>query len=189
MWCFSVNDECIVQLYWDRNEAAIGETSRLYGHALQRIARRFLRSMRDIEEILNDTYLAAWNSIPPQRPINFFAYLSKLCRYLALGRVDYNNAQKRNAVVVELSTEMELCIPDTHHAYTPESLELTSLLNDFLTGLPTRKRRIFILRYWYAYSVEDIAVFTGVTKTNVTTILHRTRRDLKDYLNEEGIEV
>lgn len=185
----SMDDKAILLLFWERNQDAIVETSRSYHHLLRQIAGRFLRSIRDIEEILNDTYLAAWNSIPPQRPENFSAYLCKICRYLALGRVDYNNAQKRTAVIMELSTELEQSIPDTLRAYTPEASELTILINDFLTKLPDRQRRIFVLRYWYAYSIEEIATLTGVSRTNVTTILHRTRSSLRKFLEKEGIGI
>lgn len=185
----SVDDKAILLLFWERNQDAIVETSRSYHHLLKQIAGRFLRSVRDIEEIINDTYLAAWNAIPPQKPENFSAYLCKICRYLALGRVDYNNAEKRTAVVVELSAELEQSIPDTLRLYTPEASELTILINDFLTKLPGRQRRIFVLRYWYAYSIEEIAALTGVTRTNVTTILYRTRNDLKIYLGKEGVEI
>lgn len=184
-----VDDKAILQLFWERNQDAIVETSRSYNHLLRQIAARFLRSIRDIEEILNDTYLAVWNTIPPHRPENFSAYLCKICRYLALGRVDYNNAQKRTAVVMELSAELEQSIPDTLRAYSPEASELTILINDFLKKLPSRQRRIFVLRYWYAYSIEEIAALTGVSRTNATTTLYRTRCGLKKYLDKEGIEI
>ena len=107
-----MEDETIVELLYRRDEGALEELEGKYGPGLLRLAGRFLKSREDVEEAVNDTWLAAWNTIPPQRPEHLFAYLARLCRFAALGQVDRLTAQKRSATVVELSGELEQCLPD-----------------------------------------------------------------------------
>lgn len=184
-----MEDSKIIALYWLRNENAIRETDRVYGRKLHTLAERILHSPEDAEESVSDTYMKAWDTIPPQRPQYFFAYLAKICRNFALGRLDWQNAAKRKAEVVTLTQEMELCIPDPSHDRRLEGEEIGRVLNGFLESLSRESRMIFLRRYWYADSIQDIARRFGVTQSKVKTQLHRTRRKLYDYLQKEGIYV
>ena len=184
-----MNDEQILDLYWARNEEAIACTDRVYGHRLQGLAYRILLRWEDAEESVSDTYLKAWQTIPPQRPAYFFAYLAKICRHLALGRLDWANAAKRKAEVVSLTREMELCIPDALSDWQAEDREIGHLLNEFLATLPQESRTIFLRRYWYADTVAEIARGLGISQSKVKTSLHRTRGKLRGFLEKEGIRV
>ena len=120
-----MEDEKIIDLYWERKDEAIMETQAAYGRQLQTIAQRIVQSYEDAEESVNDTYLAAWRTIPPKRPKYFFAYLAKICRNFAFGKLDWLDAARRKAEVVTLSEEMELCIPDTSRDSAAEGREIT----------------------------------------------------------------
>ena len=131
-----MEDEKIVQLYWDRDERAIPETAAKYGSYCTSIAQNILGSAEDAEECVNDTYLGAWNAIPPARPAHFFAFLAKLCRNLACNRLDWLNAAKRRADVVSLTDELAACVPGADGGREQALRELGGLLSDFLRGLP-----------------------------------------------------
>lgn len=184
-----MEDKKIIDLYWARNEDAIAETDAAYGRPLHTLADRILRSPEDAQESVNDTYFKAWETIPPQRPNYFFAYLAKICRHFALGKLDWKNAAKRKAEVVELTREMELCIPDESRDRELERKEMGRLLNGFLAGLSVESRRIFLRRYWYVDTVAEIAQRYSISESKVKTQLHRTRKKLSDYLAKEGIAV
>ncbi|MBE6981684.1 MAG: sigma-70 family RNA polymerase sigma factor [Ruminococcaceae bacterium] len=183
-----MEDEKIIQLYWDREEEALSQTQAVYGSRLHGLARRFLEE-EDAREAVNDTYLAAWNSIPPQRPTHFFAYLAKLCRNRCLNLLERCSAQKRSAQVVELTREMELCIPDKGTLPDSDSRELGEWLNAFLAQLPKERRVIFLRRYWFGDSVAQIASQLGITQSKVKTGLHRTRNQLRTYLERKGVSL
>lgn len=184
-----MTDDQIIDLYWARNEEAIACTDHAYGHKLQSLAFRILSRYEDAEESVSDTYMKAWQTIPPQRPVYFFAFLSKICRHIAFGRLDWQNAAKRNAELVSLSDEMQLCIPDRGWERTMEGQEIGHLLNEFLATTPKESRIIFIRRYWYADSVTEIAKRFGISESKVKTSLHRTRGKLRVFLEKEGITV
>lgn len=184
-----MTDEQIIGLYWNRNEDAIRQTDAVYGRRLYVLSDRILRSGQDAEESVSDTYMRAWETIPPLRPNYFFAYLAKLCRNFSLMRLEWNTAAKRSADVVSLTQEMEACIPDRSHERKLEGEELGRLLNRFLEGLSLDSRLIFLRRYWYLDSIREIAAKYGITESKVKTQLHRTRKKLKQYLEGEGITV
>lgn len=184
-----MTDEQIIGLYWNRNEDAIRQTDAVYGRRLYVLSDRILRSGQDAEESVSDTYMRAWETIPPLRPNYFFAYLAKLCRNFSLMRLEWNTAAKRSADVVSLTQEMEACIPDRSHERKLEGEELGRLLNRFLEGLSLDSRLIFLRRYWYLDSIREIAAKYGITESKVKTQLHRTRKKLKLYLEGEGITV
>lgn len=184
-----MTDDQIIDLYWARNEEAISYTDHVYGHKLQSLAFRVLHRHEDAEESVNDTYMKAWQTIPPQRPMYLFAFLAKICRHLALGRLDWENAAKRKAEVVSLSDEMQLCIPDQGWERTLEGQEIGHLMNEFLAVTPKESRMIFLRRYWYAESVSEIAERFGISQSKVKTSLHRTRGKLKTFLEKEGVSV
>ena len=184
-----MDDSKIVALYFERNPAAVQETEAAYGPKLHRLALGILGSREDAEESVNDTYLAAWRTIPPQRPSLLFPYLAKICRNAALGKLDWQNAKKRKAEVVALTQEMEQCIPDELAGRSMDQAELGRILNRFLEKLSEENRRIFLRRYWFADSIRDIADRFGISENTVRVRLHRTRSKLRAYLEQEGITV
>lgn len=184
-----MEDAQIIELYWARNEQAIRETDAAYGGKLHRLAERIVESREDAEESVSDTYLKTWQTIPPTRPSYFFAYLAKLCRNFAFGKLDWNNAAKRQGDIVSLTAELELCIPDSRLEIRMEGEELGRMLDDFLAGLNRESRMIFVRRYWYTDSIAQIAARYGISESKVKTRLHRTRAKLYDYLKKEGIDL
>lgn len=184
-----MNDASIIALYFRRDEAAIRETERAYGGKLHGIAQRILSSREDAQECVSDTYLKAWDTIPPQKPKAFFAYLAKICRNFAFGRLDWKQAAKRNGDVIALTEELEACIPDKCAEGAWERKELIRALNAFLEVLPQESRRFFLRRYWYGDSIGEIASRYGVSESMVKTRLFRTREKLRAHLQKEGIGV
>lgn len=182
-----MTDAQIIALYWERKEEAIRETEVAYGRKLYAISDKILHSAQDAEESVSDTYMKAWETIPPQKPQFFFAYLAKICRNFSLSRLQWNAAAKRNAEVVSLTQEMERCIPDRSYKREPEGEELGKLLNRFLDSLSPENRLIFMRRYWYTDSVREIAARYHISQSKVKTQLHRTRKKLQQFLEREGI--
>lgn len=182
-----MEDKKIIDLYWARNEDAIAETEAVYGAKLWTLAERIVQCHEDAEESVSDTYMKAWETIPPQRPNYFFAYLAKICRHFALGKLDWKNAAKRKAEVVALTQEMEQCIPDTSRDGAMAGKEIGRILNRFLETLTPENRCVFLRRYWYVDSIAEIAARYGISESKVKTQLHRTRAKLRTYLEKEGI--
>lgn len=186
-----MNDNEIVALYWARAENAIAETARKYGSYCRYIAFHILDSHEDSEECVNDTYLRAWNCIPPHRPAALKTFLGKITRNLALDRYAQQTAQKRgggqNARIFD---EMRTCLPSPESPEEHiEALALTALLNRFLSSLTPEKRKIFLRRYWYFSSVKEIAAEYHISESKVKMSLLRTRNELKNLLTKEGISV
>ena len=184
-----MTDVQIIELYWARNEDAIKETDLVYGRRLHHLANKIVQNFDDAQECVSDTYLKTWDTIPPQRPNYFFAYLAKLCRNFALGVLDWKSAAKRKGEVVSLSAEMEACIPDPQHERKLEGEELGEILNRFLESLSYENRVIFLRRYWYLDTTREIAERYGFSESKVKTQLHRTRTKLHTFLEKEGIRV
>lgn len=182
-----LEDAQIIQCFWERDQAALQETAQKYGARLHQLAMRILGNREDAEECVSDTYLQAWRTIPPQRPEHLFAYLAKLCRFNAFGKLDWQNAKKRKAEIVELTAEMECCIPNPGEARRLEGAEIGRLLSSFLKELPKESRLIFLRRYWYADSILAISQRYGISESKVKTNLFRTRNKLRAYLEREGI--
>ena len=184
-----MNDEQIIQLFFTRNEDAIRQTDDRYGAKLTRLSENIVGSREDAQECVNDTYFKAWDTIPPTKPVHFFAYLAKICRHLAFDRLDWNNAAKRKAEVVALTQEMEECIPGTWLEEELTNAEISSLIGDFLRKQPADTRMIFVRRYWYGDSVSEIALRYEISQNAVMMRLSRTRSKLAAYLKKEGIRV
>ena len=182
-----MEDTQIIDLFFSRDQQAIQQTEKKYGRLCYHIAWNILSSREDAEESVSDTYMKAWENIPPTKPTFFYAYLAKICRFLAMGKLDWNNAAKRKAEVVELSDEMENCIPDLSREIQIQSQELGALLNEFLGTLSPENRQIFMRRYWYAESIAEIAQRFHLGESNVKTKLMRTRNALRSFLEKEGI--
>lgn len=182
-----MEDTQIIDLFFSRDQQAIQQTEKKYGRLCYHIAWNILSSREDAEESVSDTYMKAWENIPPTKPTFFYAYLAKICRFLAMGKLDWNNATKRKAEVVELSDEMENCIPDLSREMQIQSQELGALLNEFLGTLSPENRQIFMRRYWYADSIAEIAQRFHLGESNVKAKLMRTRNALRTFLEKEGI--
>jgi len=184
-----VEDAKIIDLYFARSEDAICQTDAVYGGKLFSLADRILHNAQDAEESVNDTYMKTWETIPPCRPTYFYGYLAKICRHFALGKLDWKTASKRKAEVVSLTDEMELCIPDKRKEAELEAKEIGRLLNIFLESLSQESRVIFLRRYWFCDTIAEIAQRYGISESKVKMRLLRTRVQLADYLNKEGITV
>ena len=186
-----MDDTKIVQLYWDRNEQAIPATADKYGRYCASIAQNILGNKEDAEECVNDTYISAWNSMPPHRPSILSTFLGKITRNLSFNRYKYNTANKRGggeaALVLD---EIEELVSGTDNV-EQEVLrkELVKAIDAFLDGLPDNKRRIFVCRYWYFDIVSNIASRFGMTENNVSVTLNRLRLKLHNHLLERGFEL
>ena len=186
-----MQDKEIIALYWARDQRAIPETSRRYGSYCAAIARNILASCEDAEECVNDTWLGAWNAMPPHRPSVLSTFLGRLTRNLAINRWRFLNTEKRGggetALVLEELTD---CVSDSDDVEGAiEQRELVSAINDFLRKLPEQKRNIFLCRYWYSESVVDISARFGMKENAVSKTLGRTRTALRRYLTERGFEL
>ena len=179
-----MNDEQIIQLFFTRNEDAIRQTDDRYGAKLTRLSENIVGSREDAQECVNDTYLKAWDTIPPTKPIHFFAYLAKICRHLAFDRLDWNNAAKRKAEVVALTQEMEECIPGQWQEADVRSAEISRLVGSFLWKQTADNRMIFVRRYWFGDSVSEIALRYEISQSAVLM-----REKLAVYLKKEGFQV
>lgn len=183
-----MEDSRILELYWQRDEQAILQTKQRYGGYCFRIAASVLENQWDAEEVVADTWVRAWNSIPPNRPVHFKQYLAKITRNLAINIRLAQNAQKRKGDQVALALEeLEECIPSHETAEGHlEAAELKKAISGFLRTQPAREQGIFLRRYFYLESTQQIAGCYGIKEANVLQILSRTRRKLKAYLQKEG---
>lgn len=180
-----MEDRAIIDLLWHRNEDAIEALTRCFGHRLQRLAQNILSSDADAQECVNDTYLAAWNTIPPQRPEPLAPYILRLCRNIAISRLRSATAQKRSAYELSLS-ELDEAIGTNTLEQTLSSRELGRAIDRFLDTLSRENRVIFLRRHWYGDSVAEIAKNLQLSESNVSVRLHRIRQKLKVYLIKEG---
>ena len=184
-----MEDAKIIDLYFARNEDAICQTDAAYGRKLFSLADRILHDAQDSEESVSDTYMKTWETIPPKSPAYFYAYLAKLCRHFALGKLDWKSAAKRKAEVVSLTDEMALCIPDKQKESEVNAKEIGRAMNVFLDNLSQESRVIFLRRYWFCDTIAEIAERYGISESKVKMRLLRTRNQLADFLKKEGIPV
>ena len=184
-----MEDEAIVALYWQRDQGAIAATADKYGSYCAAIARNILGSPEEAEECVNDTYLSAWNAMPPHRPARLATFLGKLTRNLAINRYKHLRADKRGGAQGVLE-ELGECLSGSEDVSGAlEARELVAAINDFLGRLPAKKRGIFLCRYWYADPIAQIARRYGMKEGAVTVLLGRLRRQLKDELTERGFSL
>ena len=181
-----MTDEEIISLYFDRSEEAIAATQRKYDGYCRAIVGRILGSARDAEEIISDTWLKAWLSIPPNRPKDLKLYLAKIGRNLALNRLRDGRAAKRGEAADAVLEELREVLGENTTEETVNAKELQTAVNRFLRQLPERECNVFIRRCFYAESAEEIAARYGLRPNTVTVSLHRTRKKLREYLVKEG---
>lgn len=184
-----MHDKDIVALYWNRDESAITETSNRYGKYCFSIAFNILSNREDAEECVNDTWMNAWKSIPPQRPNNLSTYLGKITRNLSFNRYKLMRAKKRGMGTIEIAlSELDSCIPNHMDLQQFEDeFVLVNVIEAFLRRQPRIERNIFVGRYWYLYSIHDLAKFYQMSESKVTSLLFRMRGKLKKYLEKEDI--
>lgn len=183
-----MEDERIVELYWERNENAIRETEMKYGKYCYVVAYNILHSHEDSDECVNDTWNGAWNAMPPEKPTKLQGFLARITRNIAISRYRYDSAQKRGAEVESAIDEYWECIPN-REASIEDEFVMKQAIDGFLASLDTKARVIFMRRYWYSMSVKAIADSMRLSESHVSVILHRTRNKFKDYLTKEGIFV
>ena len=177
----------IVDLYWARQERAIDESDRKYGRMLSSLSFSLLSSHEDAEECLNDTYLAAWNAMPTDRPTYLGAFLSRITRNLSIDRYRKSHRDKRGGME-NLLEELTECVPDTNSVQKEyENGMLADALNTFLASLDGEKRAMFLRRYFYSQSVTEIALALKISESKVKVTLHRVREKLKLVLEREGL--
>ena len=186
-----MNDNEIIALYWNRDEAAITATSDTYGNYCYKIAYTILCSNEDAEECVNDTWLNAWKSIPPHRPNRLSTYLGKITRNLSINRYKSMTAQKRGKGQLTLAlSELEGCVPaHGDPEQLTEELVLVDAIESFLRAQAGTERKIFLGRYWYLYSIRDLAAAYGMSESKVVSLLYRMRNKLKVHLEKEGISL
>ena len=184
-----MDDTGIVSLYWERNERAIEESESKYGGYCHAIAYRILTDREDADESVNDTWLAAWDSMPPHRPSTLSTYLGKLTRRVSLNRWRDRNRDKRGGGEVSLSLdELAECVPDRRNVErTMELAELTEAVNGFLAGLPAVERDVFVCRYWFLASLREIGEKFEFSESKTKSMLFRTRKKLLAHLEKEGL--
>ena len=173
-----MEDSAIIDLYWAREERALSETDAKYGGYCRSIAHNILKNREDSEECVSDTWLHAWNAMPPQRPSLLSSFLGRITRNLSFDRCRRQNAEKRGGVPAPGRVEQAL-----------EARELAEAIDRFLRTLPERECSIFLRRYWYVDSVQDIAARYALRENTAKSILFRTREKLRRYLAGEGIIV
>lgn len=185
-----MTDQTIIDLFWRRSEDAIRSTSQKYGGYLTKIAMNILGCREESEECVNDTYLSAWNQIPPDRPENLLPYLGRITRCLALNRYDYLTAQKRSAAFTVQLSELEECLTGTDSAEKQfEAGEVAAVISAFLRTQSPDARNIFIRRYWFSDSIAEIASRFQMGESRVKSILFRTRNRLRKQLEREGYDI
>lgn len=183
----ALEDSQIVSLYWERNEAAIDHTDKKYGKYLAKIAYNILADREDSRESVNDTYLAAWDSIPPHRPEVLSAYLGKLTRRISIDRFRRKHSQKRGGSEYPLSLqELESCIGSNTTEQAVELQLLTDAIEQYLRSISQEARNVFIGRYYYLDPVKQIASYCHISESKVKILLYRTRQGLWEHLQKEG---
>ena len=183
-----MEDNRIVQLFWDRSEEAISRISDKYGAFCFAIAENILSCREDSEECVNDTWLSTWNAIPPARPDPLKPYVGKITRNIAFDKYAYRNAAKRNANATVLLSELEE-IADGSEDAVADTEAITAAINEFLAGLDRLNRALFLRRYWYYDSLADLAGKSGLRENIIKARLARMREKLRRKLMERGIRI
>ncbi len=180
-----MEDEKIIELFFEHSEESVKQIRNKYGTLVKSVIKRVLADKSDVEECESDTYMAVWQVIPPQKPSNLRAFLLRIARNQALKKYHFLTAEKRCKNAVVSLEEIGELVYEENHVYSDD--ELSEIINSFLGTLAEETRRIFILRYWYFHSAREIANHCGITVSKTETVLCRTRKKLKKYLEERGV--
>ena len=170
----------------ERDEFILELLQKKYGTYCAGIAMKLLKNEQEVQEVLNDVWLLTWERIPVARPVNLKLYLSKMVRNTALHFIEHHNAQKRSGICLQLD-ELAECIPDRFSKDDVEILHLRDIMNRFLSELKPEYRQMFLRRYWYGDSIQELSQEFRCSESRVGVILFRCRRKLKDYLEKEEI--
>ena len=183
-----MDDERIIELFFERSESAIRELDGKYGKAFHSLSFRILNNHSDAEECVNDSYFGTWNAIPPARPNPLFAFVCKIVRNISLKRYEQNTATKRNSFYTVAMEELEDCLgSETTVEEEIEQKELVKIIEAFLNSLSKENRVIFMRRYWFSDSYADIAKRVALTEKTVSVRLTRIRKELRKYLSEREV--
>ena len=183
-----MNDERIIELFFERSEQAIKELDGKYGKVFHSLSFKILNNYQDAEECVNDSYLGTWNAIPPAKPNPLLAFVCKIVRNISLKRYEQNTAAKRNSHYDVVMEELEDCLAST--TTIEEEIaerELTEIIESFLESLSKENRVIFLRRYWFSDTYADIAKQVGLTENNVSVRLTRIRKELRKHLLEREV--
>ncbi|MBO4701023.1 MAG: sigma-70 family RNA polymerase sigma factor [Lachnospiraceae bacterium] len=182
-----MEDKQIIELYFNRSEQAIEETSSKYGKLTRSVSYRIVRNEEDTDECVSDTYMALWNTIPPENPDPFVAYICRLARNISIKKLRYNTADKRNSFYdVSIGELEEVLTANSDVQKEIEAEELQASINSFLKTLKKTDRVIFVKRFWFNMTLEEISEETGYSKNYINVHLHRTKERLKAHLTKEG---
>lgn len=184
-----MEDHAIVELYWEREPRAIEESDHKYGALCRGLAVNLLASREDAEECVNDTWLRAWNSMPPQRPGSLRAFLARITRNLSIDRWRAANAKKRGEGLTRLTDELEDCVPAPAAGEVAESREVARVIDRWLQTLPAADRIAFVRRYWYGQRVDELAAAAGEKPARMAQRMYRLRLALRRALEEEGVSL
>ncbi len=187
-----LNDEDIIELYWNRHETAIEESSQRYGRYCYSISYNILHDSEDAEECVNDTWLRTWNTIPPQRPNKLAFFVGRITRNLSLDKYKAKKAKKRGGDMPSFMEELTECIPAPESTLVEQTImdqQLNQTINQFMHALPERECNLFLARYWYGMSLSEIAQRFGMKENNIKASLFRSRGKLKSHLIQEGIDL
>ena len=184
----TLDDKELIRLYFDRNELAVTETQRRFGGYLYTIAHNILGSVQDAEECVNDVLMRLWEHIPPAKPENVYAYFASVARSVACKRYKMKNAQKRGGgeTAFVLDELADCCTDPDAVEQQIDGRSLRDAITDFLDTLKPEQQKIFVQRYWYVCSIDEIAEDLGISRSKVTVTLLRTRQKLRKHLEQEG---
>ena len=184
----TLEDSKIIELFFDRSEEAITELSKKYGQVCKSVAENILNNQLDSEECVNDAFLAVWNTIPPQKPEHLLSYVCRIVRNLAIKKYHANTAQKRNSIYDVAIDEIKECFPSSALVEDEiESSDTAKAIDCFLESMDKQSRILFVRRYYYSDSIEDLAGLFRTSKHNISVRLSRIRKNLKKYLIKEGV--
>ena len=184
-----IDDEKIIDLFFERSEQGIRELDNKYGAVCHNLSYNIVNNRQDAEECVNDAWLGAWNSIPPQRPDPLRAYICRIVRNRSLKKLRTNSAIKRGSQFEVSLSELEDCIPDSSMDEQLSISELSAQINAFLAALPKDDRLMFVKRYWFSESISELADAFGITENNVSVRLSRIRGKLHQYLNRKEANI
>ena len=184
-----MEDNKIISLFFARSEQAIHELDLKYGRLCHKLSYNILNNILDAEECVNDAYLGVWNAIPPHKPNILSAFLCRIVRNLSITRYRSNTAIKRNSTYDVALSELENCLSSQSVEEVLDAKDLTRLIQNFLDTLSAENRVIFVRRYWFSDTHQQISEKVGISQKNVSVRLTRIRKQLREYLQQEGVQL